>query len=385
MISAWRPLQCPVVPTIHRIPLLDLQAQHAAIGAEVMAEIARVVDSQQFILGPHVAELETRVAEYCGARHAVGCASGSDALYLALLALGVGHGDKVITAPFTFFATGGAIVRAGATPVFVDIDPATFNMDAGLLAETLDRHPGAKAMIPVHLYGACADMDAINRLAAKQGIPVIEDAAQSIGAEYQGRRAGSLGRVACFSFFPSKNLGGYGDGGMLTTNDADLAGRLRMLRVHGSRERYIHEYVGINSRLDSLQAAVLCVKLRHLDAWTARRQENAALYRQHLAATPVTPPAAAPHTTRHVYNQFVIRAPRRDELRGYLTERGIGTEIYYPIPLHLQTCFASLGHRRGHFPVAELAAAESLALPIYPELTPADIGYLCKSIAAFYR
>jgi dTDP-4-amino-4,6-dideoxygalactose transaminase len=377
----------PAQPQIRQIPLLDLKAQHALIGAEVMAEVMRVIESQQFILGPHVAELEQKIADYCGVRHAVGCASGTDALFLSLLALGIGPGDKVVTSPYTFFATAGAIVRAGATPVFVDIDLTTYNLDPSQLDATLDRHPEARAIIAVHLYGACADMDAINRTAHSRGIPVIEDAAQSIGAEYKGRRAGSLGKVACFSFFPSKNLGGYGDGGMLTTDDQALAGRLRMLRVHGSKAKYVHEYVGINSRLDTLQAAVLCVKLRYLDQWTERRKQNAGLYRKMLVelGAPVVVPGTAEHTTRHVYNQFVIRCPKRDELREHLKSVGIGTEIYYPIPLHLQPCFESLGYERGDFPASEQAAAESLALPVYPELSAADIGWICERIAGFYR
>jgi dTDP-4-amino-4,6-dideoxygalactose transaminase len=367
--------------------LLDLKAQHASIGAEVMAELTRLIDSQQFILGPHVAELEEKIAAYCGARYGVGCASGTDALYLSLLALGIGPGDKVVTTPYTFFATAGAIVRAGAAPVFSDIDLSTFNLDPSPLDATIHRHPDVRAIIAVHLYGACADMDAIEAIAGRRGVPVIEDAAQSIGAEYKGRRAGSLGKVACFSFFPSKNLGGYGDGGMLTTDDEALAERLRMLRVHGSRVKYVHECVGVNSRLDTLQAAVLCVKSRYLDQWTRRRQQNAELYRKTLAelGAPVVLPGLAAHTTRHVYNQFVIRCPKRDQLREHLKNLGIGTEIYYPIPLHLQRCFESLGYKRGDFPASEQAAEESLALPIYPELSAEDVVWICECIAGFYQ
>jgi dTDP-4-amino-4,6-dideoxygalactose transaminase len=367
-----------------QIPLLDLHAQHAAIRAEVLAEVTRVIDSQKFILGEDVQQLETAVAGYCQAKFAIGCASGSDALFLALLGLEVGPGDAVLTTPYTFFATVGAIVRAGALPVFVDIDPGTFNMDVSQVDAACERHREIKAIIPIHLFGAPADMDAINAIAARRGIPVIEDAAQAIGAENSGRRAGSLGRVACFSFFPSKNLGGYGDGGMLTTNDADLAARLKALRVHGARRKYVHDYVGINSRLDALQAAVLRVKLRYLDGWTAGRQANAARYRELLAGSAVRLPAVAPHTTRHIYNQFVIRAERRDRLQEHLKAQGIGTEVYYPIAMHMQQCFAHLGYKAGDFPVSEACAADSLALPVHADLPPDDLAYVCDAIRSFY-
>ncbi len=369
-----------------RVNLLDLQPQHATIREEVLAEITRVIDSQKFILGEDVRKLEEEIAAYSHTRYAVGCASGSDALHLAMLALDIGPGDAVLTAPYTFFATAGEIARLGATPVFVDVEPETFNLDVSKVADTLSRHPNVKALLPVHLFGACADLDPLLKLAAERNLPVIEDAAQSIGAEYKGRRAGSMGAMGCFSFFPSKNLGAYGDGGMVTTNDRALAERLSALRVHGSRTKYFHEWVGANSRLDTLQAAVLRVKLRHLDSWTARRQRNAAIYREIFASMslPVTIPVPAAHTTRHIYNQFVIVAPRRDALREYLKEHGIGTEVYYPLPLHLQKCFASLGHRVGDFPVSERLANESLALPIYPELSREEIEYVCGGIQAFY-
>jgi dTDP-4-amino-4,6-dideoxygalactose transaminase len=364
------------------IPLLDLKAQHRRIRAEIMEAIARVVDSQQFILGEEVARLEEEIALYSSAAHAVGCASGTDALYLALMALGAGPGDEVVTTPYSFFATASTIVRLGARPVFVDIDELTFNIDPALAVEALRMHPRVKAIVPVHLFGACADMDPLIEAAAARGIPVIEDAAQAIGAEYKGRRAGSLTRVGCFSFFPTKNLGAYGDAGILTTSDAALAERLAILRVHGGKTKYHHDVVGINSRLDALQAAVLRVKLRHLDEWTAARQRNAALYRELLPPQVVAQVQPA-FATRHIYHQFVIHCRRRDKLRRFLAERGIGTEIYYPVPLHMQPCFAVLGYGRGDFPAAERLAEESLALPIHSELAPDDIRYVCAAITEF--
>jgi dTDP-4-amino-4,6-dideoxygalactose transaminase len=368
------------------VPLLDLTAQHRQVREEILAEITRVVDSQKFILGDEVKQLEQAIAPYCGAKYAIGCASGSDALFLALLALDIQPGDEVVTTPYTFFATVGAICRAGATPVFVDVEPATFNMDMRQLSAVLDAHSKVRAIIPIHLFGGCADMDPLNELAAARGITVIEDAAQSIGSEYKGRRAGSLGDMACFSFFPSKNLGAYGDGGLLTSNDAALAERLTALRVHGTKRKYYHDYIGINSRLDALQAAVLRVKFKYLDSWTEKRQQNAAIYRQIFAGmrVPVTPPVATPYQTRHVYNQFAICIPERDGLQAYLKQHGVGSEVYYPLPLHLQTCFAHLGHKPGDFPVSEKLAKESLALPIYSELQPSDIEYVCDLIGSFY-
>jgi dTDP-4-amino-4,6-dideoxygalactose transaminase len=370
-----------------RVPLLDLEAQHRKIREEVLREVVRVVDSQKFILGEDVQALEADIAAYCSTRYAIGCASGSDALFLALLAAGIGPGDKVLTTPYTFFATAGAIARAGAIPVFADIEEATFNLDVDQVADNLERQADIRAMIAVHLFGGCADMNRLCALAATRDIFVIEDAAQSIGSEYNGRRAGSIGSIGCFSFFPSKNLGAFGDAGILTTNDSALADKLAALRVHGSRRKYYHDWVGINSRLDALQAAVLRVKLRHLDNWTSARQRNAEIYRDLFSTldVPVLIPAPAPWQTRHIFNQFVIRAERRDELRDHLSHNGVGTEIYYPLPLHLQACFADLGYRKGDFPVSERVADDSLALPVYPELVPDDLAYVVQTIRSFYR
>jgi dTDP-4-amino-4,6-dideoxygalactose transaminase len=369
------------------VPLLDLVAQHRQIREEMMAEITRVVDSQKFILGDDVKLLEKEIAAYSQAKFGIGCASGSDALYLALAAGEIGPGDEVITTPYTFFATVGAICRTGATPVFVDVEPDTFNMDMEQLAAVAARRPKARAVIPIHLFGACADMDGLNKALGgrRSEMLVIEDAAQSIGSEYKGRRAGSIGDFGCLSFFPSKNLGGYGDGGMLTTNSPELAERLMALRVHGSRKKYYHDWVGVNSRLDALQAAVLRVKFRYLDGWSAGREQNAAAYRKLLAGGPVALPPVRGYQTRHVYNQFVICGERRDALQNHLKQQGIGTEVYYPLPLHLQKCFEHLGYKQGDFPVSERLATESLALPIYSELAKDDIEYVCEAIRTFYR
>ena len=371
---------------VKHVPLLDLKAQHVRIREEVLEAMIQLIDSQKFILGEEVKKLEEEIAAYSSAKFAVGCASGSDALFLTLLAAGIGPGDKVVTTPYTFFATAGAIARAGATPVFVDIDPLTFNMDPAALGACLRAQDKVRAIIPVHLFGACADMDPISVLAAERNLVVIEDAAQAIGAEYKGRRAGSIGHMGCFSFFPSKNLGGYGDGGMVTTNDPALFERLAALRVHGCKRKYVHEWVGINSRLDALQAAVLRVKLRYLDQWTLGRQRNADYYRAEIArlGLPVTAPAATAYQTRHVYNQFSIRCPQRDEVQAFLKECGIGSEVYYPLPLHLQLCFANLGYKAGDFPVSERLAKEALSLPANPEVSAEDIKYVCESIRGFY-
>lgn len=370
-----------------RVPLLDLRPQHAQIRDQVLAEVVRVIDSQKFIMGEDVAKLEQDIAAYSSTQFAIGCASGSDALMLALMAAGVKARDKVLTTPYTFFATAGSIARHGSVPIFVDIDPVTFNLDVHAAGGILEKHPDIRAVIPVHLFGGCADMDPLLEATRSRGIAIIEDAAQAIGAEYKGRRAGSIGLIGCFSFFPSKNLGGYGDAGMLTTNHSALAEQLKVLRVHGARSKYYHDQVGVNSRLDTLQAAVLRVKLRYLDSWTTRRQANAALYREILgtAGVPVILPASAPYQSRHIYNQFVIRCDRRDALRTYLNDHGVGTEIYYPLPLHLQTCFADLGYKPGDFPVSERVAAESLALPIHSDLARADIEYVCGLICSFFR
>jgi dTDP-4-amino-4,6-dideoxygalactose transaminase len=367
------------------VPLLDLRPQFAAIEREILPAIQRVVTSQKFILGEEVEGFEKETAEYCASEYAVGCASGSDALLLALMAYGIGPGDRVLTTPYTFFATAAAISRLGATPVFVDIEPDHFNLDAGQAVEAI-RSSNIKAVIPVHLFGGCADLDSILAAARESGIPVIEDAAQSIGSEYKGKRAGSIGDIGCFSFFPSKNLGAFGDAGLCTSNDASLAERLRSLRVHGSRVKYYHESIGINSRLDALQAAVLRVKLRHLDDWSAARQRNADLYRTlfEAARVPITIPRPAAYQTRHIYNQFVIQCEQRDELRQYLQQNGVGTEIYYPLPLHLQPCFSYVGYKQGDFPVSEKVARTSLALPIYPELQQDDLEYVAGLISSFY-
>ena len=362
------------------IPFLDLRTQNGAIRVELLAAMAKVLDSQQFILGEEVKQLEREIAAYCRTSFAVGCASGSDALYLALLALGIQPGDRVLTTPFTFFATAGAISLSGAVPVFADIDPVTFNLDPTCAARALEADSRIRAIIPVHLFGGCADMDPLCALAQERGVAVIEDAAQAIGADYQVHRAGGMGQIACFSFYPSKNLGGCGDGGMITTNDSALAERLSSLRVHGRTGTYIHQWIGINSRLDTLQAALLRVKLPHLDEWTRRRQENAARYRALLADAPVGLPRPAPYQTRHVYNQFVIRSTQRDPLQAHLTAQGIGTQIYYPLPLHLQTCFRDLGYREGDFPESEKAAREVLALPIHEHLDVGDIETICGQI-----
>ncbi len=368
------------------VPLLDLKPQYASIRTEVLARLGAVFESQHFILGEEVRLLEEEIAEYCAVRFAVGCGSGSDALILALRALGIGRGDRVLTTPYSFFATAGSIALCGATPLFADVDPATFNLDPDQVAAALDRHDNVRAIIAVHLYGGCADMGTIAAAAKKRGIPIIEDAAQAIGAEYLGRRAGGLGQIACFSFFPSKNLGGFGDGGMLTTNDPALADKLRALRMHGSSTKYVHDVVGYNSRLDAIQAAVLRVKLPHLDEWTNRRQQNAARYRRLFQerGTPIAVPREARYQSRHVYNQFVIRGDRRDELRDHLKSEGIGTEVYYPIPLHLQPCFAELGYRPGDLPQSEVLARESLALPVHPDLSHGDVESVVSAVHAFY-
>lgn len=371
-----------------QIPLLDIRRQTATIRTEIDAAVARVLDHGQFILGPEVGQLEDKIAAYCGTRFAVACASGSDALLLPLLALGVGPGDRVIVPPFTFFASAGSVARAGATPVFVDIEPDTFNMDPKALARLLEGYGpeevrSVKAIMPVHLFGQCADMVAINELGRRFGIPVIEDAAQAIGAEQDGRRAGSLGLCGCFSFFPSKNLGGFGDGGMITTDDAALAGKLRLLRVHGSGATYYHQVTGVNSRLDTLQAAILLVKFQHLGEWTAGRRANAALYRAALTERlrgRVQVPGENPGML-HVYNQFTVRLGNRDGVRERLAGLGVGTAVYYPLPLHLQKCFADLGYSEGDFPCSEAAALEVLSLPVEPGLSADDVAAVCERLA----
>jgi dTDP-4-amino-4,6-dideoxygalactose transaminase len=385
------------------VPLLDLKAQFAQIRREVMPIIEGVCAGQQFILGEHVTALEGEIARYCSASAGIGVSSGTDALLLALMALKIGPGDEVITSPFTFFATAGTIARVGARPVFCDIDPQTFNLSAAAVqtfidercrtdgAELVNRATGGRirALMPVHLYGQAADMQPLLAIARRYSLAVVEDAAQAIGTETtDGARVGSLGQIGCLSFFPSKNLGAFGDAGLCTTNDPELAERMRVLRVHGGKPKYFHAVIGGNFRIDELQAAVLRVKLRYLDGWTEARQRNALFYdrafeEQVPAPCVATPPPAAGRG-RHIYNQYVVRVERRDALREFLAKRQIGTEIYYPVPLHLQECFSYLGYRRGDMPQSERAAAETLALPIYPELTEAQLAAVVGSVAEFY-
>ncbi|MBS0366228.1 MAG: DegT/DnrJ/EryC1/StrS family aminotransferase [Proteobacteria bacterium] len=386
-----------------QVPLLDLKPQYAPLAREIMAAIERVCASQHFILGPAVKELEAAVAAYSQCRYGIGVSSGTDALLLALTGLGIGNGDAVITSPFTFFATAGTIARSGARPLFCDIDPDTFNLDSRSVAALLQRecerrgehvfHKGSgtrvRAVMPVHLYGQLTDMAALMPLAREWGLAVIEDAAQAIGAaDAAGRRAGSFGDVGCLSFFPTKNLGAFGDAGMCVAQDSELASRMEILRVHGGKPKYYHALIGGNFRLDEIQAAVLNIKLRHLDEWTAGRQRNAAIYDAAFARAglggKVTTPRAQPGV-RHIYNQYVIRAQQRDALRTHLAGAGIGTEIYYPVPLHLQQCFAYLGGKAGDFPHSERAAAQTLALPIFPELNQGQLEYVVESIRAFYQ
>lgn len=374
------------------VPLLDLKSQYGSLEDEILLEVQDLFRAQQFILGPPVESLEQSVAAYCGVEHAVGVASGSDALLLSLMAAGIGPGDEVITTPYTFFATVSAITRLGATPVFVDIDPSSCNINPEKIEEKVTRH--TRVVLPVHLYGRVAAMEAILNIAEAHNLLVIEDAAQAIGAEYKGKRAGALGDAGCLSFFPSKNLGGFGDGGMVVTDRSDLASMIRDLRVHGMNPKYVHKHVGINSRLDALQAVVLSVKLKHLEEWHRLRRENARRYNRLFEASGLMEdrvialpeePDSEQAGNRHVYNQYVIRARARDELRAYLTEQGIGTDVYYPIPLHLQECFSSLGYGPGDFPESERAARETLALPVYPELTHKMQEYVVDRIAAYYR
>jgi len=368
-----------------QVPLLDLKQQHAALREELRAATTRVLDSQQFVLGEEVRLLETEIARYSQAKHAVGCASGSDALLLALMALDIRAGDEVITTPFSFFATASAITRANATPVFVDIEPRTYNIDAAKLEAAIT--PRTRALLPVHLYGQCAAMDAINEIAARHNLAVIEDAAQAIGAEDAGRRAGSLGRIGCFSFYPTKNLGAAGDAGLLTTDDDALAARLRTLRVHGGATEYLHTEIGINSRLDALQAAILRVKLPHLDAWSQARRERAETYTLLLTNAHLRFELRAPFirdNVRHIFHQYVVRVPEhRDALVEHLKAHGVGVKIYYPVPLHLQECFGYLGYREGALPEAERAARETLALPIYPELRLEQQQYVVETLGRF--
>jgi dTDP-4-amino-4,6-dideoxygalactose transaminase len=366
-----------------KVPLLDLKAQYAGIRSEILETIERVCESQYFILGPEVTALEEEVARHCGVQFAIGVSSGTDALLAALMAIDLRAGDEVITTPYSFFATAGVVARLGARTVFVDIEPESFNIDSRAVAEKIT--PRTKAILPVHLFGRCADLDPLLEAARGRGIAVIEDAAQAIGArDPRGRQAGTVGAIGCFSFFPSKNLGAFGDGGMVVTGDAALAEKLRVLRVHGSKPKYYHHLVGGNFRLDALQAAVLRVKLKYLDEWTAARRRNAARYRELFVRAGSSRVSLPADTPGHIYNQFVIRAEERDKLRAHLKEQGIETEIYYPVPLHLQECFRDLGYGKGDFPHSEAAASASLALPIYPELTEDQQRHVVESIGHFY-
>lgn len=376
------------------VPLLDLKAHHQPLRKELLAALEQVLDKNNYILGNEVTELEEKIAAYCQVRFGVGVSSGTDALLVALMALDIKAGDDVITTPLSFFATVGVIVRLGARPVFVDIDPVTYNLDPSLLEAAIT--PRTRAILPVHLYGQCADMDPILEIATRRGLAVVEDAAQAIGSEYRdGRRAGSMGVAGCLSFFPSKNLGGLGDGGMVVTNDQMLAERLRILRVHGAKPKYYHRMVGGNFRLDTLQAAVLNVKLGYLDRWTALRQQHAELYERLFRDTGLVEksrvrlPTAAYKTTGidhyHIYNQFVIGVSDRDQLQAHLKAKGIGTEVYYPVPLHRQECFNALGYHEGDFPEAERASRELLALPIYPELKEDQQHYVVQMVQEWFE
>jgi dTDP-4-amino-4,6-dideoxygalactose transaminase len=375
----------PAVAPLPPLDYLDLKAQFATIREEVFAAIARVMESQHFILGPEVQLFEEEIAAKLGVDHAISCASGTDALILSLLAAGIGSGDEVITTPFSFIATAGSIAHVGAKPVFVDIDPVTYNLDSSLLESVITEK--TRAIIPVHLFGLPADLVPILRIARERGLSVIEDAAQAIGSRYEQQNVGKLADFGCFSFFPSKNLGGAGDGGLITTNNDAMAERLRMLRVHGSKKKYHHEILGTNSRLDALQAAILRVKLRHLDQWASGRQDRAARYCQafeDMQLTPfITPPQASDDRFLHVYNQFTIRCAFRDELKNFLKQHGIPTEVYYPLCLHLQPAFASLGYKKGDFPISENASHEVLSLPVYPELSNEQQDRVIHAIAEF--
>ena len=373
-------------PSPSPVPLLDLQAQYRPLRDDLLAAVTRVCDSQRCILGDEVVALERELADYLGVAHAVGMSSGTDALIAALMALGVGPGDEVVTPTFSFFASAGAVSRLGATPVFVDIDPLTFNVDPEAVARAIT--PRTKALMPVHLYGQAADMAALVAVSEQHGVPIVEDAAQAIGARQGGRAVGGFGRIGCFSFYPTKNLGAFGDGGLSTTNDAATADRLRLLRDHGQQPKYHHAIIGGNFRLDAIQAAVLRVKLPHLAGWTEGRRRNAARYRVLCAEAGLLDAVTLPHErpdSYHVYNQFVVQVPRRDELRAFLATRGIGTEVYYPVPFHRQACFASLPSAAHPFPHADAAAARVLALPIYAELHDQQLQQVVQAIGDFVR
>jgi dTDP-4-amino-4,6-dideoxygalactose transaminase len=376
-----------------KVPFFDLRPQFISIEREIKSALDEVFKTQQFILGPQVEALEKAIAQYCGTRYAIGVASGSDALLLSLMAFGIGSGDEVIIPTFTFFATAGVVSRVGATPVFVDIDSHTFNIDPSKIEEKITSR--AKAIIPVHLFGQCADMDPILQIARDRGIFVIEDAAQALGAEYKpphcsdGRRAGQMGDIGCFSFYPTKNLGAFGDAGMVVTDNPQLAEKIRLLRVHGSNPKYFYRLIGINSRLDSIQAAILLVKLRHLEKWTEGRRKKAeqyqSLFHDFLLSLPSMKLPTIQYENRHIFNQYVIRVPERNRLRQFLMGEGIGTDIYYPLSLHLQECYAFLNYKQGEFPSSEKASEETLALPVYPELTEEQQVFVVDRIKAFYE
>ena len=378
---------------IMKVPLLDLKLQYKTIKKEILKVTQDIFESQYFILGPHVETLEKDIARYCGTKHAVGVSSGTDALIISLMAAGIGDGDIVITSPYTFFATAGSIYRVGAKPIFADIDPETCNIDPKSISRVADalsskEKKRLKGIIPVHLYGQSAEMDTVLDFAKDYNLVVIEDAAQAMGSEYGEKRAGSMGDFGCFSFFPSKNLGAFGDGGMVTTDSDESNHNLQILRNHGAEPKYYHKIVGGNFRLDALQAAIVSVKLKYLDSWTKGRRGNALKYRKLITAAGLDKFLTLPEErqTRHIYNQFVINlTEKRDELRLFLQESGIGTEIYYPVPLHLQECFKGLGYKKGDFPVAEYAAEHTLALPVYSELSDDQIEYVVDKISAFYR
>ena len=359
---------------------LDLKRQYESIREEINKAVLEVIASQSFVLGPFVESFEYNIAKFCCVRHAIGVSSGTDAILLALMACGVRTGDEVITTPFTFFATAGSIARLGAVPVFVDIDHSTYNIDVSKIAPAVSKR--TKAILPVHLYGQCASMDTILEIAHANGLMVIEDAAQAIGAVYKGKHAGSLGDVGCFSFYPTKNLGGYGDGGLVTTHDDKLAEFVKILRVHGSKPKYYHSYIGINGRLDAIQAAVLSVKLKYLDGWSEKRRLIAAYYNEHLKGLPIRLPQIEPHNT-HIFHQYVIATSNRDAMMKYLEGQGIETTVYYPVPLHLQKCFEYLGYKKGALPESERASNETLALPIFPEITQKEQDYVIHHIKNF--
>ena len=376
-----------------QVPLLDLRAQYAPLKSQFLAAIEEVCDSQSLVLGPKTESFEAAVAAYCGARHAIGCSSGTDAQLMLLMALGIGPGDAVITTPYTFFATASCIARVGARPVFADIDPATYNICPASVEAVLKKTKNVKAIIPVHLFGCCADMAALRAISGRHGVPILEDAAQALGAEHALGSAGTMGDAGWFSFYPTKNLGAFGDAGMVVCNDDELAAKLRAFRNHGMEVRYYHKYIGGNFRIDAIQSAVLHVKLPHLNTWSAGRRARASYYRRmfalHAMERWLTPPVEPWKETclpnHHIYNQFIVRAPRRNDLRAYLGAAGISTEIYYPLPLHLQECFRDLGYKPGDFPEAERAAMETMALPIYPEITNDQQAYVVDTIGAFYR